>query len=355
MKTIHKSVLKELVWAMIISLPLLNFILMMEKVLRLSRLLSSVGASPGELLRIILYIQPELMLLTLPMAFLLSVLYVYGRMNADNELVILKSSGMPFRQAAVPVFILGAAAVALSFFVSFHLGPAGRKDVRLSISETLRKRAPNAIEPGIFNGFIKNTVIYASSVKNGDLSGVFIYDERNPGRPIVIYAKSASIKLADSGSSIFFNLKNGLASLVKGPRLTEIFFGEYRLVLPLGIEGPEAMREELTPRQLLAKAATETGAHKTISYLEFYRRLTFPLFSLAIMFLAPALSLYAGKKARLGGLALGTAVFSVYYALLIYFEKLAQSGKIPAVAGGWAPFVILFTISVLVFRKVDAR
>lgn len=355
-KTIHKSTLKELALAMFISLPLLNFILMMEKVLRLSRLLSSVGASPGELLLIILYIQPELMLLTLPMAFLLSVLYVYGRMNADNELVVLKSSGMPFRQAAVPVFIAGLAAVALGFFVSFYLGPAGRKDVRLSISDTLRKRAPYAIEPGVFNTFIKDTVIYAAGARDGNLSDVFIYDGRNHERPIVIYAKSASMQLADGGSnSIFFNLKDGSASLEKGPRLTEIFFGGYRLVLPLGLEGPGAMREELTPKELLAEAASESGVQKTITMLQFYRRFTFPLFSLAIMFLAPALSLYAGRRARLGGLALGTAVFSIYYALLIYFEKLAQSGKIPPAAGSWAPFAILFSISVLVFRKVDAR
>ena len=356
MKTIHKSTLNELALAMLISLPLLNFILMMEKVLRLSRLLSSVGASPGELLLIILYIQPELMLLTLPMAFLLSVLYVYGRMNADNELVILKSSGMPFRQAAVPVFIIGVMAAALGFFVSFYLGPAGRKEVRLSISDTLRERAPYAIEPGVFNTFIKDTVIYAGGSKDGNLSNVFIYDDRNHKRPVVIYARNASMKLADGGSSsIFFNLKSGLASLEKGPRLTEIFFREYRLVLPLDLEGPSAMRQELTPRGLLAEAATEQGLPRTISMLEFYRRLTFPLFSLAIMFLAPALSLYAGKKARLGGLALGTAVFSIYYALLIYFEKLAQSGKIPPAAGGWAPFAILICVSVLAFRKVDAQ
>ncbi len=341
---------------MLISLPLLNFILMMEKVLRLSRLLSSVGASPGELLLIILYIQPELMLLTLPMAFLLSVLYVYGRMNADSELVVLKSSGMPFRQVAVPVFIVGVVAAALGFFVSFYLGPAGRKDVRLSISETLRERAPYAIEPGVFNTFIKDTVIYADGSKNGDLSDVFIYDGRNRKRPLVIYAKKASMKLVDEGSSaIFFNLKKGLVSLEKGPRLTEIFFDEYRLVMPLDLEGPGAMREELTPRELLAEAATQKGQQRTITMLQFYRRFTFPLFSLSIMLLAPALSLYAGKKARLGGLAMGTAVFSVYYALLIYFEKLAQAGKIPPAVGGWAPLLILFTVSALVFRKVDAR
>ncbi len=356
MKTIHKSILKDLVLAQLLSLPLLNFILMMEKVMKFSRLLSSVGASAGELFRLVLYMQPELMLLTLPMSFLLSVLYVYGRMNAASELIVLKASGMSFRQAALPAFILGAVCMLLGFFVSFHLGPAGRRDVRLSVGDTLRARAPYAIEPGVFNTLINDTVIYVMNRQAEGLSGVFIYDRRNPQRPLVIYARQAVIKPADEGgSSLLFDLKDGLIHVVKGSRLTEIFFENYRLVLPLALERPGVKLEELTPGGLLALAARQAGEPRTETVLEFYRRFTFPLFSLAIMFLAPALSLYAGKKARLGGLALGTMVFSVYYIMLINSEKLGEAGKLPAFWGGWTPFFIMLAASVFVFWKVNRR
>ena len=341
---------------MVISLPLLNFILMMEKVLKLSRLMSSVGAGAGELFKVILYMQPELMLLTLPMSFLLSVLYVYGRMNADSELIVLRASGMSFRQAAVPAFIVGIICMLAGFFVSFHLGPTGRKDVRLSIGQTLRARAPYAIEPGIFNTLISDTVIYVMNREGDRLSGIFIYDRRNPQRPLVIYARKGAIRSAEEGgSALLFTLENGLIHIVKGTRLTEIFFGSYRLVLPLSIEQPGVQLEETTPEGLLKLAAAQTGEPRTAAILEFYRRFTFPLFSLAIMFLAPALSLYAGKKARLGGLAMGTMVFSIYYILLINFEKMSEAGKLPAFWGGWTAFFIILGVSVFVFWKVDRR
>ncbi|MDA8387469.1 MAG: LptF/LptG family permease [Nitrospiraceae bacterium] len=358
MKTIHKSALKELALALTISLPLLNFILMMEKVMKISRLMSSVGASAGEFFRVIIYMQPELMLLTLPMSFLLSVLYVYGRMNADTELVVLRASGMSFRQAVLPAFIVGLACMLAGFFVSFHLGPEGRKDVRLAVTDTLRARAPYAIEPGVFNTLVKNTVIYVTGRgAGGRLSGVFIYDRRSPRRTLVINARQGFIRLADEkgGSSLLFDLKDGLVHTVKGSRLTEIFFRDYRLVLPLALEKPGVRLQEMAPRALLALAAGQRGEPRTETILELYRRFTFPLFNLAMMFMAPALSLYAGKKARLGGLAMGTMVFSVYYVLLTNFEKLSEAGRLPAFWGGWSAYLIILAVSVFVFRKVGRR
>jgi lipopolysaccharide export system permease protein len=88
MKIIHRSIFKELVLTFLLSLSSLNFIIMMEKLIKLSRILSGVGTSLIDMVRIILFLQPQLFLLTIPMALLLSTLLVYGRLNMDNELII---------------------------------------------------------------------------------------------------------------------------------------------------------------------------------------------------------------------------------------------------------------------------
>ena len=106
MKIIHRSIFKELVLTFLLSLASLNFIIMMEKLIKLSRLLSGVGTSFIDMVRIILLLQPQLFLLTIPMALLLSTLLVYGRLNMDNELIILRTSGMKFRELSTPVVIL---------------------------------------------------------------------------------------------------------------------------------------------------------------------------------------------------------------------------------------------------------
>ncbi|MBT9536640.1 MAG: LptF/LptG family permease, partial [Nitrospirae bacterium] len=66
--SIHKEILKELVFTFFLSLISLNFILIMEKILRLSRILSVVGASMFDMIKIILYLQPPMLVLTLPMS-----------------------------------------------------------------------------------------------------------------------------------------------------------------------------------------------------------------------------------------------------------------------------------------------
>ncbi len=355
MKIIHRTILKELVLALLVSLPVLNFILMMEKILKLSRFLSSVGAGPKEFFLIILYTQPELLLVTIPLGFLFSVLYTYGRMSADNELLVLRGSGMSFRQIIAPVALLGAACIILGFFVSFRLGPDGKRVLRTEVSRIIRERAAYAIEPGVFNSFISGTVIYAEGGSGRALKGIFIYDHRKKNQPVVIYASQGRIAPSGEEDAVSFDLKNGLIHMISDDRLTEIFFGNYHLVLP--ILGGEQTRQlaELTPCELMREARAMQGSDRVSRYIEFYKRFTYPLFTFAMIFFAPVLSLYSGKRARLGGLAIGTVVFTVYYMMLTYAEKLTAAGELDPVIGGWLPFVIITAASLYAFRVAEKK
>jgi lipopolysaccharide export system permease protein len=355
-KIIHKSIIKELLLAFLIAIPVLNFILMMEKVLKLSRLLSSVGASPAEMARILLMIQPELMTLTIPMAFLLSVLYTYGRMNADNELLVLKSSGMSFKDAAKPAFALGTLCVVLGLALSLAVAPAVKKSLRRAVVDTLREHAPEAIEPGAFNSLLKDTVIYVSGGSRDRLEQIFIYDERKQAKTLVRYAREAAIvpAAADDGT-LALKLKNGSINITNGEHLTEVFFSNYRMLLPLSIDEPGVRLGELGTRELLKDAGRFTGFERTRRLLEADRRFSFALFPLAMMLLAPALALVSGKRGRLGGLAMGTTVFTLYYVALTYTERLSEAGRISHIVGGWSPFALLLVVSFFVFRKVNSR
>jgi len=84
MYILHRFILRELLTSFLLSVIFLNFTLMMEKLLRLSRLLSSVGASPLDVGQVILLPAPQLLILTIPMAMLLSVLATYFRLTADK-------------------------------------------------------------------------------------------------------------------------------------------------------------------------------------------------------------------------------------------------------------------------------
>jgi lipopolysaccharide export system permease protein len=354
-KIVHRAVLKELALTFFLSLIFLNFILMMEKVLRLSRILSGVGASVSDMARIILYLQPQIMILTIPMSLLLATLLTYGRLNADNELTILRTAGMSFRGITTPVLLFGSFCFVTGLFVSFSLGPFGAGKVRDTIARIVTQKAPMAIEAGIFNTSFRDVVILVRDKPAPDeMKGIFIYDNRNRKEPKVLFAKEGRV-YSDRDYNLSLYMKDGFIHIVRPGGSTEIFFGGYNLSLNLAAEGPTRKNSEMTPQELLTEAGGKGPKEKTPLFLELHRRLSLPALCLLLMFLGPPLALLSGKSGRLGGLTLGIGVFTLFYIMLVYGENMARTGKIPHYVGAWLPTIIIGVSSLLAFRKAGAR
>lgn len=350
---IQRSILKELAISFVLSLLFLNFTLMMEKLLRLSRILSGVGATSDDMARIILYLQPQILILTIPMALLLSTLLTYGRLNADSEFIILRSCGMSFRQISKPVIALGIICFGLSILMSFHLGPRGAEALRLKVTEILTLRAPMTIEEGVFNTSFKDVVLLVKQKPTPEsLAGIFIVDERKKDEQKVVIAKNGSI--TQDQESLNFLLSEGHVYVTKGATVTELLFGSYQFKLTPSTEPTTRKNSELTPIELLG-AANESPDMRMTFLLEFHRRLSMPAVCLIVIFLGTALSLIAGKSGRLGGLTIGLSVFAAYYTLLLYGEKLARSGTVPHYLGAWLSFLVLSAISCIVFERVNRQ
>ncbi len=349
-KLFEKYTLRELFFSFILSFLALNMILMMEKVLRVSRLLSGVGASAFDFLRMILLIQPRLFQFTIPMSFLMAVLFTYTRFNMDNEIVIFKAAGMSFKGIARPVFLFGIICFLLSLLTSFYLSPNSDKAFKKRITSIITSKAPLAIEEGVFFTLFKGVVVFVEEkLSETSLKNVFIYDERNKERPKVIFAKNGKIDLYED-LGIGFVLKHGNVFLMDDLSMTELQFKGYTLAIKfdpsLGVKN-----SELTPLELLKGAKEKKGINKIKMYLEFHKRMTLPLMVLLISFLAPPLGMISGKTGRLGGLSLGILVFAFYYYILLYFENFAKSGKIPHYIGGWIPLLLFALVSLYLFRR----
>lgn len=355
MKTIDRAILQELLHTFLLSVVALNFIMMTEQILRLTQTLSSVGAGAWDFMRIIILIQPQITVLTIPMALLISILLCFGRLNGDSELVVLKASGMPFRRIACASFILGVAAFIFSIALSTTLGPACVRELRLSVHDIFARRAPYAIESGIFHTGFGGIVIHVKDKPAPDtLKGIFIHDSRRKGDPVVLYAKTGLINASGGEGGLTLDLYDGQIEISKEGRATEIAFGSYSLALNAITEGPSERYTEANTKDLLDIADTVKGKDRRRALLEFWRRLTMPAVCLILMVLGPPLSLRAGKTGRLGGLVLGIAVFAAYYASLMYAENLALAGKVQIWLGAWGPAIILGALSLWIFKKADS-
>lgn len=352
LKILHRTILNELLLSFLLTIAFLNSVLMMEKLLRISRLLSGVGASFFDMTRIMLLLQPQLMLLTIPMSLLLSTLLVYGRMNMDNEVIIMRATGMNFRNISLPVITLGILCFSASVLLSFSVGPMSSIKLRETIAKIITLRSTVSVEEGTFNTSFKNIVIMVKEKKSGDTLGdIFIYDSRDEKEPKILMAKEGKFFIHD-GLNIGLYLQNGYINITKSNTTTEMFYDKYNLSLTLEAESPAPKKMEFTPAQLLRDAKhADSHQKKAAFYLEFHRRLSLPAVCLILIFMGTPLSLIAGKSGRLGGLAIGLLVFTLYYMLLIYGENLVMAEKLPHMIGAWFPCLLLGIIAFFLFKR----
>lgn len=349
MKIIYRSLIRELLQNIGISIAFLNAVLIIEKLFKLSITFTFVGIDLINLLFLILLMQPQLLVFTTPMALLLGVLLTYGRIQADNEMIIIMVSGMPYKNTFKPALYIGLIAFLFATLMSFYFAPMGVSLVRERILNVLAERAPLGLEEGVFNQGFKNITIFVKEKPEKlHLKEVIIFDERKRDTKIII-AKEGIIKREKE--NINLSLLDGRAYFNRGDSLNEVIFKEYIFKLTPNIDTIAKKNSELSFFELIWKIKTEK--EKVIDYkLELYKRLALPLLCIVSVFLAPSLCLIVGKSGRVGGVTVGLGIFAFYYTLMIYGANLARAGKVSAEVGSLMPFTVMAFLAFFMYNRI---
>src|SRR5574337_2029841 len=82
---IDRHLLREMVASFILGLVTFTFVLLMDQMMRLMDLMINKGAPVGVVVRLIAYVLPFSLTVTIPMSVLLAVLATYGRVSSEGE------------------------------------------------------------------------------------------------------------------------------------------------------------------------------------------------------------------------------------------------------------------------------
>ncbi len=155
---------------------------------------------------------PFIVAMTLPMAVLVAVLYTFSHLAADNEITVMKASGISVARLVLPV--LGGALVVsfLAFVWSDQLLPRSNHNLRTLLvdiqrmkpSFTLREQVINEVQPQRF--FLRASRIDPASNK---LLAVSIWDLEDPDRRRVIRADSGRMAYTPGGTDLYLTLYDG--------------------------------------------------------------------------------------------------------------------------------------------------
>lgn len=212
MKILHRYVLKEHVGPLTFALTALTSILLLQYIGKHFGELVGKGLPALVIAEFFGLSVPLTVALTLPMAVLVSTLYAFSRLAAENEITALKASGVSLVSVLKPVLwaALGVTLVMIGFNdqilprSNHKLATLQRDIAQKKPTFGLREQVINEVSPGKF-------YLRAGHIDEATnlMREVTIYDMADPTRRRTIYADSGNMSLSKGLTDLEMTLYNG--------------------------------------------------------------------------------------------------------------------------------------------------
>ena len=359
-RIIHIYIFKEIIPNFRTALIVFTFLVLAGRILKLTEWMVNHGIRLSQVLLIALYSLPYVLFYTLPMATLVGSTIAFSRLNEDNEITALKSSGTSLFQILPPVVTFSMISYLLASFIAIYLIPISKSSSSRLLFEVARSNVSIGIKEGVFNDSIPNLVLYANriSAHNQIMQGVFIFDERDPGLPNTITARKGSISSDPNQMSLQLHLIDGSMIMV-GKDLESskmLRFDSYDLNMDLsditnGFSSRSKSRKEMSISELrhqLKKTKTGTVGYNKFT-MELQRKFSIPFACLLLGIIGFPLGLMTRSKGRSWGTALGIAIFVIYYILLSGADSLGRTGRLNPVLAMWIPNMVMGAATYVLF------
>ena len=369
MKLIDRYILRELAPPFFVGVLVFTFLLLMSQILRLMELIVNKGVPAGTILRLVLYLVPSILVLTVPMSVFLATVVTFGRLSAENELTALKTGGYSLLRLALPVAFFSACAYALTSWLIISALPDGNQAFRASMFEIVRTKASVGLQEKVFNDDFEGLVIYVNHIPqtgNPVMEGIFISDARPekrqpPGEPLTIIAKRGRLIVDPDSDRVSFRLEEGgihaLSRDFKTYQRANFRFHDLQLNIGDGVEEglsvPKGLRE-MTLSELRAKALEyqRLGVKQWAPLVEIHKKFSIPFAALIFGFLGVSMGVLFRRGEKLVSFALSIAIAVVYYVFLLAGEPLGKQGRVHPFWAMWAANIFFSAATAVLFRKM---
>lgn len=342
------------------SLIILTSILFLSKLIPILDIILGYNIGLRDFFRLYAYFTPQLLLFALPMSSMMGVILGTTHLNNENELMVLKASGISLYRMLPPVILVGLSVALLTGFFSIYLMPAGnRAKVELAF-QLAKEKVESSIPEKRFSESLGDIVLYADSIdRNTQIwKGVYISDMRDSRHPVTIISESGIISADSSRGTLSISLHNGVLNRTSSDTVQTIDFKGYDMNLPL--EPPatnplaKAGSSTMLQRELLAEAdRLGKNTREAVSYLnEYHKRLALPVSCFILTLLGFPLGFLSGPRHKTIGIPLGLAIFILYYVLLTGSKIISESLILPAGIVMWLPNLIFLILTTLFIKSV---
>lgn len=351
---IDRYLLSEALRPMGTTLVVVMAALLMERLLRLFRLVAGGGGPLDLVAWMALNLVPHFLGLAIPAALFLAVYLVIGRLGADNETDALRGAGISLRRAARALVLLGLVMGAVNLVVVGWLQPHGRYQYR-ALTHVVAQAVWDSILPEkTLVKVAEQTWLSAEQVLGGgQLKGVFVRQVLADGSTTVTTASQGRLVLLVDRLSLRVDLQGGVLARTEADGATRsLAFAQLSDVVTVRV-APEPFRprgqdeRELTLPELAAASAIPRNRAQL--HARVVRAMVLPF----IPMLAVGVGLAAKRAPRGAGMAIGAVALFAFHHLLLTGESMAGAGRAALVPAIWGPAVLFVIISATAFLRLD--
>lgn len=232
----HKYILKAHFVPFIFSVITLMGIFLLQFLMKFADRLVGKGLDTWVIIKLIVFNLSWMIVLVIPMSTLIATLMAYGNFSQNNEITILKSTGVSlYKMMAAPFFASIILAILL-FLFNDQVLPDANHQARLLMSDISQQKPTLSLEPGFFSQEVNNYAILVRSINENtnELNGVTIYDYTTPSKINVVTAEKGKIYFTADQKNLIMDLWRGEIheSDVKDTGLyRKLIFEKHRIVM----------------------------------------------------------------------------------------------------------------------------
>ena len=240
MRILTRYILRAHLAPFVFSLSVLTGIRMINTVARRLETLAGKGLSWSVMAEVFILSLPHILALTLPMAVLVSTLYAFSSLAADNEVTALKASGVNLTRLLLPLLVTATLFAGFMVWFNDRLLPDTNHALKLLLVDIQRKTPTLQLKEQTINPISADGssraryYLQAAEIEGAtnELRDVVIYDLSEPGRVSTIYADSGAMAFNQAQTDLFLTLHDGWINRIDDDnpeRFVRSFFDQYRI------------------------------------------------------------------------------------------------------------------------------
>lgn len=334
MKILNFYVLKNFIITFIMALGILSFGMAGGRLMQVFEYISN-GVPLTNALLFLVYILPVVFSFTIPWAALVSVMLVFGRLSADNEITAMRACGISILQIIAPVIVMAFLFSVICLYLNMQMANNYLGKARELVTNTIIEQPMSIFQPGIPVKYV-DLNIYIGAKEGNVIRDIQVYRINTKGKwEQDVTAHTGRVEVDREKQILNVVLENATVATHEGSTGIITTTGK-ELVFSINY-GDNFNRKNLSQKpkymtslELLARMGLDRklGKDTTKLEVEFNSRIALALSPIGFLLLGLPMAIRTSRKETSVGLFMSVLLAGIYFGLVMISEVLEDKKNV---------------------------